>query len=238
MAKLDDVETKGLKPIFWIDDPISSLDSNHIFFVYSLINTGIVEKAIFEQFFVSTHNLDFLKYLKRLPGANNDIKKNDNKKKYQFFVVQRIDKDSFIRIMPDYLRDYVTEFNYLFHQIYQCSTIDTIDDTNYTIFYNFGNNARKFLEIFLYYKYPDNSSDADKLVKFFGDETIPAVLTDRINNEYSHLCGIFERGSTPVEVPEMQKSAQIIISKLKEDKHQFESLLKSIGVEISKDDAV
>ena len=44
MAKLEDVETKGSKPIIWIDDPISSLDSNHIFFVYSLINAEIIEK--------------------------------------------------------------------------------------------------------------------------------------------------------------------------------------------------
>ena len=231
MAKLDDVETKGSRPIIWIDDPISSLDSNHIFFVYSLINTEIVEKAIFEQFFVSTHNLDFLKYLKRLPGANNDIRKNDNKRKYQFFIVQRVDKDAFIKIMPDYLRDYVTEFNFLFHQIYNCSVIDTIDDTNYTIFYNFGNNARKFLEIYLYYKYPDDSCETDKLVKFFGEGKIPAVLTDRINNEYSHLCGVFERGATVVEVPEMKSTAQLIIKRIKEDTEQYNALLRSIGCE-------
>ncbi len=33
MAKLEDIETKGNLPIIWIDDPISSLDANHIFFV-------------------------------------------------------------------------------------------------------------------------------------------------------------------------------------------------------------
>ena len=33
MAKLDDVTTSGQKPIIWIDDPISSLDSNHIYFI-------------------------------------------------------------------------------------------------------------------------------------------------------------------------------------------------------------
>jgi wobble nucleotide-excising tRNase len=37
LARLEDVETKGKKLILYIDDPISSLDSNHIFFVYSLI---------------------------------------------------------------------------------------------------------------------------------------------------------------------------------------------------------
>lgn len=65
---------------------------------------------------------------------------------------------------------------------------------------------------------------------FFGEEKIPAVLTDRINNEYSHLCGMFERGATPLEVPEMQTAARQIIEKLKEDKNQYSALLKSVGV--------
>ncbi len=46
---------------------------------------------------------------------------------------------------------------------------------------------------------------------------------------FSHLCGIFERGSTPVEVPEMTKAAKLIIERIKEDKAQFEALLRSIG---------
>ncbi|MBM7422905.1 hypothetical protein [Spongiibacter marinus] len=65
---------------------------------------------------------------------------------------------------------------------------------------------------------------------FFGEERIPAVLTDRINNEYSHLCGLFERGSAPVEVPEMQAAARQIIQRLKEDNEQYTALLKSVGV--------
>ena len=108
-----------------------------------------------------------------------------------------------------------------------------VDDTNYTSFYNFANNARKFFEIYLYYKFPDadasHDSDSKKLKKFFGENPIPAILTDRINNEYSHMSAVFERGATPIEVPEMQKAAKLIISKLKEDSQQYESFLKSIG---------
>jgi wobble nucleotide-excising tRNase len=231
MAKLEDIDTKGIKPIIWIDDPVSSLDGNHIFFVYSLIKLEIADNKKFEQLFVSTHNLDFLKYLKRLPGGNSHLQKKESKRKHQYFVIQRNDKLSTISLMPDYLIQFVTEFNYLFHQIHKCSEITVVDDSNYTTFYNFGNNARKFLEIYLYYKFPDNSKDIEKMQKFFGDEKIPAVLTDRINNEYSHLCGVFERGSTPVEVPEMKSAAELIIKRLKKDKDQFDSLLKSIGVE-------
>lgn len=232
MAKLEDIETKGSKPIIWIDDPISSLDSNHIFFLYSLINSEIVAKQDFEQLFVSTHNLDFLKYLKRLTG--HFINQNGNKQDYSkcYFVIHRKGKIALISLMPVYLKEFVTEFNYLFHQIYNCAQITVIDDTNYTTFYNFGNNARKFLEIYLYYKYPDGGNEMNKLQKFFGGERIPTIFTDRINNEYSHLAAIFERGAVPIEVPEMKYAAESIINRIKSiDIEQYNSLLVSIGVE-------
>lgn len=230
LAKLDDTNTRDSKPIIWIDDPISSLDGNHIFFVYSLLNAEIVSAGKFKQLFVSTHNLDFLKYLKKLKGTylGQDGKPKDYQKGY--FVVVRQDKTSTVGVMPKYLKKYVTEFNYLFHQIHKCAEIATVDDTNYVTFYNFANNARKFFEIYLYYKYPDQGMSEETLRLFFGEAKIPAVLTDRINNEYSHLCGVFERGSTPVEVPEMQTAARQIIERLQADKEQFSALLKSIGV--------
>ncbi|EKO3454300.1 AAA family ATPase [Vibrio fluvialis] len=229
LAKLDDVATKDSKPIIWIDDPISSLDGNHIFFIYSLLNAEVVEKGKFAQLFVSTHNLDFLKYLKRLKDnyLNAEGKKVSCQKAY--FVVVRQDKKSTLQVMPSYLKEYVTEFNYLFHQIHKCASLDAIDDNNYVTFYNFANNARKFFEIYLYYKYPDQGMTPGTLGAFFGEDSIPAVLTDRINNEYSHLSGVFERGASPVEVPEMQTAARQIIERLKQDRDQFTSLMKSVG---------
>ena len=230
LAKLDDIDTRDAKPIIWIDDPVSSLDGNHIFFVYSLLNAEIVSSGRFEQLFVSTHNLDFLKYLKRLNGRylDTDGKQKDYQKGY--FVVIRQDKTSTIEKMPKYLKEYVTEFNYLFHQIHKCAEINVVDDTNYTTFYNFATNARKFFEIYLYYKYPDKGMTSETLSLFFGEDRIPAIFTDRINNEYSHLSGVFERGSTPVEVPEMQTAAKKIIKRLKEDEAQYSALLNSVGL--------
>ncbi len=109
----------------------------------------------------------------------------------------------------------------------------TVNDQNYSAYYNFGNNARKFLEVFLYYKYPDSTSDKDKMLKFFGGDTLPAILTDRINNEYSHLCGVLERGALPIEVPEMNSTANLILDRIKAlDNDQYESLLRSIGAPV------
>lgn len=229
LAKLDDIETRGLKPIVWIDDPISSLDGNHIFFIYSLISTEIVARGGFEQLFISTHNLDFLKYLKRLNGGYVDSEGKKLGFQKAYFLVSRQDRVSTVHVMPSYLKEYVTEFNFLFHQIHKCATMGAVNDTNYITFYNFANNARKFLEIYLYYKYPDQGMNESTLNQFFGKENVPAVLADRINNEYSHLCGVFERGSAPVEVPEMQLAARKIIERLKEDNDQYSALLRSVG---------
>jgi hypothetical protein len=146
-------------------------------------------------------------------------------------IIQRQSKYSTIQLMPSFLCNYVTEFNFLFEQIYKCAIITTVDDKNHGYFYNFGNNARKFLEVFLYYKFPDNAAESEKLAKFFGNNIIPAILTDRINNEYSHLCGVLERGSLPIEVPEMNSAATLILQRIKElDENQYNSLLNSIGI--------
>lgn len=233
MAKLEDVETRGSQPIVWIDDPICSLDANHIFFVYSLINAELVakekyeedgqkkERERFKQLFISTHNLDFLKYIKRLPKP---------KKEFQYFITNRVDQKSHIALMPKYLKDYVTEFNFLFHQIYKCAHAQIENDDNHDCYYNFGNNARKFLEAFLYYKYPNALENDDKLSRFFGDDALASSLTDRINNEFSHMAGVFERSVLPVDVPEMKTAANFILQKIKEkDEDQYSALLQSIG---------
>ena len=86
----------------------------------------------------------------------------------------------------------------------------------------------------MFYYYPDETKQLEKLEKFFGKGLVPAILTDRINNEYSHLCGIFERGEMPIEVPEMLRTAKLIITTLS-TKHpeQYNALLASIGEQAS-----
>ncbi|EDP8343658.1 AAA family ATPase, partial [Campylobacter jejuni] len=123
VASLKDANTKDKNPIIWIDDPISSLDNNHIFFIFSLIENEIIKKDSFEQFFISTHNLDFLKYIKRLKKSK--LKQNENDEtEYEFpqyYFIERGVKESMetseIKNLSKCLKKYTTEFNYLFEQI-------------------------------------------------------------------------------------------------------------------------
>jgi len=126
--------------------------------------------------------------------------------------------------MPSFLKKYTTEFNYLFHQIYKCSE----ENTDHECFYNFGNNLRKFLEVYLFYKYPANIESSEKLTMFFNDETSVA-LTTRISNELSHLEEIFDRSIRPVDIPEIKKLATYVLNRIQTtDKGQYDALLLSI----------
>lgn len=217
IAKLGEIGIAPEQTIIWIDDPVSSLDSNHIFFIYSLLESEIVKKRNYKQLFITTHNLMFLKYLLRL--GEDKI----------YLFVERKGKTSLINKMPKYLKEYVTEFIYLFEQIYRCAREEQTDD-NYYIFYNFGNNARKFLEIYLFYKYPGIISDEEKYKKFFREE-IPVYIANRLTNEMSHLAGGLERGEQPIYFEEIKKEAQKIVDRIEElDPEQYNSLLRSIGV--------
>ena len=232
MAKLEDAETEGKEPIIYIDDPVSSLDSNHIFFVFSLVESVLAKPeknsdgSRYKQLFISTHNLDFLKYLKRLSAPK------ENKGGREFFLVEKEETSSNLRLMPRYLKDYQTEFIYLFHQIYKCRDAKA-SEGNHQMFYSLANNLRKFLEAYLFYKYPhiENKNDGlERLRKFFGDDVTATALTNRINNELSHLEAIFDRSMRPIDIPELPKVASFVLDTIRrKDEEQYDSLLRSIG---------
>lgn len=246
IAKLEEPDSKGKDLVIYIDDPISSLDGNHIFFMFSLIESLIakpVKKADgsngyrYKQLFISTHNLDFLKYLKRLSIPKKKITVGEGKTKSvddnEHFMIERNGASSGITLMPTYLKDYITEFNYLFHQIYKCRNQDEAKETHEP-FYGFGNNLRKFLEAFLFFKYPyhdDKNDTLERIKKFFGEDDAAAIaLINRLNNEFSHLESIPDRGFKPLEIPEISKVANFVLDKIyATDPAQYNALLKSIG---------
>ena len=225
IAKLEDIETKDIQPIIWIDDPISSLDSNHIYFIYSLIVAKIAKPFHFEQLFISTHNLEFLKYLNRLKAYKKIGDKNQEASK-EYYLIERNMDISIITSMPKHLRQNATEFNYLFDKIYKCSTITEETDENYELRYNLPFYARKFFEIYLYYLYPDDRDEAEKLKIFFAPDEIPPILLNRINNEGAH--GNIEKAMYCQPEAEAISVAKKIILELKKNEDQYNALLKSI----------
>lgn len=236
IAKMDN-ELKGAdsgKLIIYIDDPISSLDNNHIFFMFSLIEDAICKEKKYGQLFISTHNLEFLKYIKRLT-IPNDI---SNIKSISHFSIVREQKCSdaklSIKIMPKHLKENVTEYTFLFEQMYKIVCPISGDkarkiENTYTQFYNLANNMRKFLECYMYYRYPDIENPLGNLGRLFDNNT--PTLVNRVINEGSHLTW-GDRGTLPQDVIEAETVAIEILKAIKHrDQSHFDSLCESINVD-------
>lgn len=225
IARLESLSPEEkLKTILFIDDPISSLDENNMFYIYNLIYC-LIEKKEFLQYFLSTHNLDFLKYTNRFSSQKD------------YYLIEKLKQSedepakSYIKRLPKHLKNKVTEFVFLFEQIYRVATDDETED-NYSVFYNFPNNGRKFIETLLYFKYPDyKQSNDEKIIMFFGKENAPFI--QRIHNEYSHGEDQFDRTRNPINTSEFKHDARIILSALhKKDKDQFDSFLCNSNLSI------
>lgn len=95
VASLEDKNTTLSDTVVFLDDPISSLDANHLFNTYAFIRNRLLGC---EQLFVSTHNLDFLGLMKDLIEEIRD-ETDSSKAKYgrpekynlkPYYLVQRV----------------------------------------------------------------------------------------------------------------------------------------------------
>lgn len=228
LAKVQDDLDHGKKPVIWIDDPICSLDNNHIYFIYSLLENLCLDNT-YGQLFISTHNLDFLKYLTQLTpmGKTADTVKREK----ALYQIEKTFTGSILKKMSSHLQENSSEFIYLFNQIYKCSLAIEVDDSNHIYFYNFSNNARKFLEIYTYYLFPNPQlKDRQRLQRFWGDR-LPRIFSERINHDGSHAVTILEGKITLRDFSEINTNAKLILDKLNtSNPEQYSCLLESIGV--------
>lgn len=222
LASLGDCsEIERKEHIIWIDDPISSLDSNHVYTVHAMIDSILVNNHLFKQLFVSTHNMEFFKLMNRLNPPSSLGR--------SYYYILNDSGRSTITALPKYIRESYTEFSHLFQEVFSVSkmSLDDVQD-DLGLLHSFPNNARRFLEIYTYYRFPDNREFKCKNQDCFGDDY---SLVCRIINEGSHGLGLFEQRAHVISFhQEILDVAKIIIEMVKEnDDKQYQALLDGIG---------
>lgn len=256
MAKIEDeLQDPNAKDnlIIYIDDPISSLDNSHVFFMFGLIESILIpqipvldnqqldfpkyELKIL-QLFISTHNLDFLKYLYNLRNFRGSYKEYSSNVIHLLIEKQKKDEvyRSILMPMPKHMRQNITEYVYCFSEIYKVAEYknDTnrrrFYEENYTTLFNIGNNMRKFLEGFLAFKCAGHETPLHFLPYFFNESDSSEL--NRAPNEFSHLAIWLEKGTNILDVPEAGRLAMLILKSIKKvDFMHFNSLCTKIDVD-------
>jgi wobble nucleotide-excising tRNase len=176
LTKLEEGTTPLEETIVVLDDPISSLDSNHIYAVHSITENRLAKAR---QLFVLTHNSAFF-------GITKDwMKKRDGR----FYMTQRqLDaaqqwNSSLIRL-PKLLKKFKSDYQYT----YYCLKVINDDPTpQFENLCGVPNMIRRLLEAYLGFIFPEAGGWGDKLSKIIPcEETCGKIKKFADENSHSH----------------------------------------------------
>lgn len=112
-ASLEERDTAVEQSLIYIDDPVSSLDSNHVFNTFGIIRAIGSECR---QLFVSTHNYQFFRLCKQGSFFQERVKRGN---RASWYLLRRtVEGSSELLDLPETLRKYNSEYHYLFDLVY------------------------------------------------------------------------------------------------------------------------
>ncbi|WP_432730972.1 AAA family ATPase [Variovorax sp. W6] len=216
------------KAIVYIDDPISSLDSNHIFQVAAIVREIFFEQAggpggewktKCQQVFFSTHNFEFFGLLRELPVS---AKKTSN------YLIKRVSPTaSTFGNMPDSMSKYSSEYHFLFSVLDDFS--NATDKSDYKVLMHIPNAVRRFVELYTYAKYPDsvNGTVDQRAERLFGLEKSKRIL--KVLHYFSHANNIERIASNTDLICDIEAAVDDLISLIEvQDPLHFEALRSAL----------
>lgn len=234
-------DDKLLDTIIFIDDPISSLDANHIAQVSSLINSFFFRKEVladkpekvvdcFKQLFISTHNFEFYSFLRDANNIkrkkkieNEDGTKSEAQSCFSFLVKKETINTSTIIKMPASLTSYKSEYIYLFSVIYDFLESNCNEENPHYVL--MPNAIRRFLEIYTLIKLPGNNGEIDSRIK----ELVGEVNELKILHHFSHFT-TFEKATKHDElILKLPELAEDVFTLLRKDEQHYSSLCVAIN---------
>lgn len=218
-AKLEEKNFDFANGVIFIDDPVSSLDSNHIFKVYDFIAKKFKSCG---QLFITTHNFDFFNLLKDI---NRGFNNNGN-----FYLIKKIknneEENSIIDNLPQLLLKFKSEYNYLFSILKNFD--ESTDKSKFELLYILPNILRRFFEAYLFMKYPDGKKFKEKANKFLKDCNNKKVVL-KLMDEYSHEEDPTHSQKFP-DIQEVEDAIQVILNEIKtKDNDHFSALNDSLS---------
>lgn len=235
-AKLEEQNNLLADTIVYIDDPISSLDSNHLFNIYSFIKNTFYEltkdsngsnlhKCKCKQLFISTHNFEFYNLI------YDWFSKSKKKQTPQaYYIIERIKNshrdESIIIESNDLIHKYKSEYVYLFSLIYKFhqNPIDSFENL-----YNLPNIMRKFVETYLNFKFL-SSSNIEESINQLITNPVECERARKFMHYYSHRLTT-DSFMKFADLAECKDVVRIIIKCIENnDSTHFHSLIEAIGI--------
>jgi len=169
-----------------LDDPVSSLDANALFSAFGFIRERTQNAG---QLFILTHNFTFFRQVRNwfhhLKGQN---KKDVNLRPARFFMLDcGIEQDgrcAKLQRLDPLLEEYESEYHYIFAYIYRAARRNS--QTELQQHYILPNIARRLLEAFLAFRYPQRAGELWQKVNSLDFDGCKKVRILRFLHTHSH----------------------------------------------------
>lgn len=218
----------GLHPladtIVVVDDPVSSLDANHIFNTYALIKTQL---AGCHQLFILTHSFELYNLIRDWALENEDIKKPQaNWKKWRMFLVKRRDDGkAVVSEIPKELLKFKSEYHYLFSTLYH---FDLAGAGDFDCLLSIPNIVRRFMEAFGGIMIPLSMGLRKKMERLFPDE-VERERVWKFINYYSHNTTI----TRSLTIPDISECKAVVEACLRAVKMWNPDYFKDLKTEVA-----
>ena len=198
LASLGDRRLGATRPVVYIDDPISSLDSNHLYNAFAVIKATLEDHP---QIFLSTHDYGFFRLLARdsffKEGASG-------KRRGAWYLVRRVaEGKSELFDLPQSLRGFQSEYHHLFGV---CHAFHTDPESNESLAVLLPNILRRTLEIFTHFKMPARGSDLRMRLEKLTDDNRRVQLVYKFVNHGSHSDAI----DFVAEPPQLEECSTVL----------------------------
>lgn len=231
LTKLQEIKPAEFKEtIVYIDDPISSLDANHIFQVTAAIRALFFKQqdknapwqTTCKQLFISTHNFEFFNLLR-------EIKPKTSKQGERLYLIRRIaEKSSTLEDMPASLARYQSEYHFLFEVIHRFHKAP--DKTVHEVLILLPNAMRRFIELYTYSRLPGpkESEQVDERAEIlFGVERAKRIL--KIFHYFSHGNTLDRLAGSTELIFDLEHAVKDLIDAITEtDKPHMDALIAAI----------
>ena len=198
--------------IIVIDDPVSSLDANSMYSAFGFMKERTRDAR---QLFIFTHSFSFFRLVRgwffNQPGQR---KKDLNKQPSRFYMIETSIKDgkraASIDDLDELLKNYESEYHYLFKRVYEEANRQTIPDSM-EVYYGLPNIGRRLLEAFLTFKLP--SYEAGKLEKKLDDIDFDPAKKSRVLR-FLHVHSHFDQVVPPEHDLSVLSETPAVLSEL------------------------
>lgn len=213
-----------------IDDPVSSLDDNALFSAFGYMKERTKEAG---QLFIFTHSFSFFRLVKNwfhhLPGQR---KRQIDDRPARFFLLRPRrhadgSRTSELGCLDPLLEEHESEYQYLFKRVYQEASRNDVVELEHH--YGLPNVARRLLEAFLAFRFPEMSGKLYRRLERVSFDNAKKTRILRLLNTYSHAEAISDPGHDLSLLAETQPVLRDLLELMEAvDKEHYDGLIKAV----------